>query len=348
VGYASRFNRPAHIRHEEVGMIATVNRAAAGGDYADQNARTDYLTMNHFVDLSTATRGVTLSNWDSAFFQVGGSTPTTLDVPSTQIRAIVGMQVDGVNLGIQNQGGDAAFLNRYALRTHGAYQPADAMRFAVEHQNPFVVVRATGGGGAPLPATNWGLVTVSNPDVLLWALKPAEEGPTQGYIARFWNPAESSSAFTFAMPAYGFVEARRTTHIETDLGAATVVSRNLQATLVRQQMATYRLFPIVSGAPEAGGRWRAPGDAACHAESGCRGRRGIPALHPAARRRRAPGDLRRERPPAGHAAGRGAGRRRAPRALGGPGWDGAAGGGVYFARVVGPGVARTEKIVLVR
>lgn len=348
VGYASRFNLAgATIRHEEVGMIATVGRAAAGGDYADQNARTDYLTMNHFVDLSTATRGVTLSNWDSGFFQVGNSTPTTLDVPSTQIRAVVGMQVDGPALGIQNQGGDTAFLNRYALRTHGAYQPADAMRFSVEHQNPFVVARATGAAGAPLPATNWGLVTMSNLNVLLWALKPAEEGSTQGTIARFWNPTEGAAAFTFAMPAYGFVEARRTTHIETDLGAATVVGRNLQDTLVRQQMATYRLFPITTAVPDEGALTPSPlrvtpNPVLAGAAVSLRftlpraGAVRLEIFDVSGRLLATPLDAVQD---AGehlaHWTGRdGLGQRVAP--------------GVYFARVAGPGLARTEKIVVIR
>jgi alpha-mannosidase len=49
-------------RHEEVGMIAHAARAAEGGDYADGGTRTDYLTLNHFVDLSEAEVGVTLSS----------------------------------------------------------------------------------------------------------------------------------------------------------------------------------------------------------------------------------------------------------------------------------------------
>jgi alpha-mannosidase len=65
VSYASRFALSgATMRHEEVGMIAKVARASQGGDYADQNARTDWLSFGHYVDLSTSTRGVTVSNWD--------------------------------------------------------------------------------------------------------------------------------------------------------------------------------------------------------------------------------------------------------------------------------------------
>ncbi len=153
VGYTSKFNLAGGtMRHEEVGMIARVARAADGGDYADENARTDYLTFDHFVDLSQAGRGVTVSNWDSPFFQAGASTPSFLDSVTPSIRAVVGMQVDGTTLGMLNQGGDTGFLNRFSLRTHGAYDQAAAMRFALEHQNPLVAARVTGSAGSPLPA----------------------------------------------------------------------------------------------------------------------------------------------------------------------------------------------------
>jgi alpha-mannosidase len=144
-----------------------VARAAAGGDYADENARTDYLTFNHFVDLSQAGRGVTISNWDSPFFQAGNSTPSFLDSVTPSIRAVVGMQVDGLTLGMLNQGGDTSFLNRFSLRTHGPYDQGAAMRFALEHQNPLVAARVTGGAESPLPATTWALLSIDSPDVLL-------------------------------------------------------------------------------------------------------------------------------------------------------------------------------------
>jgi alpha-mannosidase len=244
VSYASRFALPgAVMRHEEVGMIARVGRAAQGGDYADQNARTDWLTMNHFVDLSTATRGVTVSNWDSPFFQAGNSTVSTLDTGTPAIRASVGMQVDGSAYGIPAQGGDSRFTHRFALRAHGDYDGAAAMRFALEHQNPLVATRVTGAAGAPLPATGWSLVTLPSTDVMLWALKPAEDGPTSGVVARVWNLADASRAFTLALPPTGIAAARRTTHIETDLGPAALAGGVVGETLARQQLATFRLVP---------------------------------------------------------------------------------------------------------
>lgn len=242
VGYTSRFDLPGgQWRHEEVGMIARVARHSAGGDYADQNARTDYLTLNHFADLSQASRGVTVSSWDSQFFRLGNSTPTTLDAASTQFRAVVGMQVDGPGLGIGNQGGDNAFLNRYSFWTHGAFDPAAATRKSLEHQNPLAAARCTGvASAAPFTAT-FSLLALEGSDVLLWALKPAEDGAAQGIVARVWNLAEASRPLTVNVPGYTIAEARQVTHIETDSGPAAHTTFQLTDTLARQQMRTYRL-----------------------------------------------------------------------------------------------------------
>src|SRR6185295_18109527 len=80
VAYSSKLALSgATLHHEEVGMIARGARAAQGGDYADQNARTDYLSFGHFLDYSTSSLGVTVSNWDSPFFRAGNSTTTVLD-----------------------------------------------------------------------------------------------------------------------------------------------------------------------------------------------------------------------------------------------------------------------------
>ena len=233
-------------------MIARVARAARGGDYADQNTRTDYLTFSHFVDLSQPTRGVTISNWDSPFFVAGLSTVTQLDT-TPMIRAVVGVQADGAGQAIPNQGGDTRFLDRFSLRTHGAYDPAAAMRFALEHQNPLVPVAITGGADAPLPADQWSLLALTSPDILLWALKPAEEGMDYGIIARVWNLAEGPRDLRLWLVGRGLGRARNMTHIETDLGDAPTAGDTLVDHLARQQMRTYCLRPSqwVTGAPGA-------------------------------------------------------------------------------------------------
>jgi len=236
VGYTSTFDLPGMtMRHEEAGAILQVARVSQGGDYADQNARTDYLTMNHFVDLSTADRGVVLSNWDSSFFVAGNSTVSTLDSTTPKVRAMVGFRVN--SFGIPNQGGDASFLNRYALKTHGAYDPAASMRLAMEHQNPLVAARVTGGTSAPINSLNYSYLQILAPSQLLWSLKPAEEGIQAGLIARVWNLSASSHQLMMMASYFPVSGAKVTSHVETNLGPV----QSLQGLLIFDSTLPYEM-----------------------------------------------------------------------------------------------------------
>jgi hypothetical protein len=142
-------------------------------------------------------------------------------------------------LGIANQGGDSYFLNRYALQRHGAFDQAAAMRMALEHQNPLYAMPVTGGPDGVLPQDTLSALTISNPSVILWALKPAEDGISQGVIARVWNCSSSSEQFALGFPNYLVNTANRTTHIETVTGPAQLVGESLSETLASQWMQTY-------------------------------------------------------------------------------------------------------------
>jgi hypothetical protein len=166
---------------------------------------------------------------------------------------LVGQPVPDVGHGIADQGGDTYFLTRFAFGVHGAYDPAAAMRFSLEHQNPLAAFPVTGRSSSPLPGTTFSALTLESPDVLLWALKPAEEGATHGVIARVWNVADGNREATLRMPSLGLVSAQNTTHVETDLGAAALQDSTLAMSLARQQMKSFRLFPSgTAGVPPSG------------------------------------------------------------------------------------------------
>ena len=111
------------------------------------------------------------------------------------------------------------------------------MKFALEHQNPLVAGVVTGGN--TYPETSYSLLTIDNPNVLLWALKPADDGIAQGVIARLWNLSSSSLDFQMAFPHHSILSADQTTHIETPIGPATVLDGILSGALTTQQMKTY-------------------------------------------------------------------------------------------------------------
>src|SRR5262249_1421329 len=124
--FGFNFDHP-DVWHEEVGAVIRAKLLTDGGHYSPRNARYDWLTLNHFADMSDGNVGITLSNADCYYMQLGASTPTTLDTTTPQISALIGGQVDGFGLGIQNQGGDLQFKQRFSLQTHDAYDPATAM-----------------------------------------------------------------------------------------------------------------------------------------------------------------------------------------------------------------------------
>jgi len=230
------------VWHEEVGAVIRAKLLAQGGHYSPRNARYDWLTLNHFADISSGGVGATLSNADCYFMQLGASVVDSLDTSRPQLSPLVGGQVDGPSLGIPNQGGDTYFLQRFALQTHDAYDPVAAMRFALEHQNPFVTAVIT--GGSQYPETSYSLLSISNQNVLLWALKPAEDGIAQGIIARLWNLSDSQASFSLSFsPPFSITSAKRTTHIETPLGDATVTDDALHASLAGHQMSTFLVKP---------------------------------------------------------------------------------------------------------
>ena len=244
--YSFDLNSP-DVWHEEVGAVIRGKLLANGGHYSPKNARYDWLTMNHFADMSDGAAGnfgVTVSNWDNYFMHLGGSGTSSLDTSTPQINVLAGGQTDGTSLGIQNQGGDSYFLQRFALSTHGAFDQTAAMKFSLEHQNPFVTATIDGSGtqNRAYPASNFSFLQISEPNVLLWSLKPAEDGIGRGVIARVWNQSASPLAYSLwlSMP---IVSAERVTHIETAIAPASVIGGQLNANIAQQQIQTHLLKP---------------------------------------------------------------------------------------------------------
>lgn len=243
------------VRHEEIGAVLTArleNDPQTPGHYAASNARTEWLTLNHFADMRSATLpsqpGVTLSSADCTFFRLGASTPSTLDTTSPQLNILAGGRGFGdFGEGLPNQGGDTVFTQRFSLRASVGYDQPGAMRFALAHQNPLMTGAVT-GSTPTLPPAGASFLTIDNPDVTAWAFKPAEDGardPAGGLTLRLMNLAETPQTAIiqlFPLPVRG---AASSTHIETidaGSGPAPVVSgAGASATFARQQIRTFRL-----------------------------------------------------------------------------------------------------------
>jgi alpha-mannosidase len=232
------------VWHEEIGAINHA-RLQPGGDYAAKYSRLDWLTLNHYVFMAGKDGiGITLSNADDAFMKLGHSTIANgiseLDTSTPQISVLAGGQVDGPSLGIADQGGDKYFLQRFALHATRNGSAAGSMRLALEDQNPLVAGQVTGGNA--YPETSFSLLSSTNPDVLLWALKPSEDGIDHGIITRFWNLSENANDFSVQFYG-GIANASQITHIETNPTPVPLTAALLKASAKPWQLRSFSIVP---------------------------------------------------------------------------------------------------------
>jgi alpha-mannosidase len=230
------------IWHEEAGAILLAKPASKGGHYADSLCRLDWLAMNHFADISGNGEGMILSNRDAYFMKPGLSTPDSIDFITPQINVLAGGQVDrDKGLGIENQDGDSYFENFFALKPYtDNFDAAASMKFSLEHQNPLIAGSVTGTRNGY--GSHFSLITVSDPDVLLWSIKPSEEGIGKGLITRFWNFKNEPVRPVIKLNP-SIKRAWQTTHIETNKHEINPVDGILSVEFNKNQINTFRIFP---------------------------------------------------------------------------------------------------------
>ena len=224
------------VWHEEVGAVVKAKYEKEGGHYADEMSRVDHLSLNHFADVADAQGGVTLSDADCLFMKLGNSELQKLDSKSSQINVLAGGQIDAnFNLGIIKQDGDSVFHQHFSLLPHAAvYNQTTAMKFSLEHQNP-LITNVLGIEKISMPP-QYSFLKTDNSDLLLWSLKPAEEG--ENITARFWHtglkPTEASLIFD-----KNIKRAQEATHVETPMLDKIPVNNTLKIKAQQQQMRTY-------------------------------------------------------------------------------------------------------------
>ncbi|MBS1509640.1 MAG: T9SS type A sorting domain-containing protein [Bacteroidetes bacterium] len=238
------------VWHEETGAVIRAKLTNNAGHYAVQNARYDWNTLNHFVSVNdTVTHyGVSISNEDCYFMQIGNSTTNFLDQNSATIKVLAGGRIDalsggGYPMGIEDQGGDILFNQRFAITTHTDYSAVNEMKKALEHQDSIVCGAVYNPVNFLLP-NQYAFITNDDPNALIWAVKPAEEGLDGGTITRIWNLGSSnvSSNLNFS---YNLTvnDAKRTSLVETNMSsiAFSPGGRIVPVTLGHDEMRAFRI-----------------------------------------------------------------------------------------------------------
>jgi alpha-mannosidase len=234
--YSFNIDNPT-MWHEEIGAIIKAKTASEGGHYADTNARYDYLTSNHFANVSNKDFGLTVSNLNCLFLKLGESTAKKLDSRSSQLRFLAGGQIDkDLNLGIIDQDGDSLFHHSLSLIPHsGPYNQNASMKKAMEHQNPFVT--ASLSEGKKYPEKQHSFLKVNNSNLILWTLKPGEDN---GTVVRFWNMNNHSVDAMLNFDKKPTL-AEAVTHVETPVKQLSILKDAVKCSFSKQELCTFKI-----------------------------------------------------------------------------------------------------------
>jgi alpha-mannosidase len=169
----------------------------------------------------------------------GNSTVNKLDYTSSRISVLAAGQIDAPGLGIANQDGDSYFENFFALKPNrNGHDPSTAMKFSLEHQNPLVAGKISGRSASY--GSHFSLLTISDPDVLVWSVKPSEEGIGAGVILRIWNMSNKESNCTISF-VNKIIKCYETSHIETNISEMAHGSEKLNLELGHNRIHTFRI-----------------------------------------------------------------------------------------------------------
>ena len=237
------------IHFEEVGAIARPGLTNQGGDFLP-GARADFMTLNHFVDFADGAYHITLSNWDAMTMTIGNSTATSFDLSQPAVGVLATGNPSGSE--IADQGGDANFRNRFALRgSSGPFSAAAAMQASLAHTNPLRAIALPRHQTGPLTAPTAGMLAVSAPNVVIMDFKPAED-PGRGLLVQLWELDGKDTVFTIDASAFAPTTAFETSLIETDTAPASLSNGIMSASIAANEIKSYRFVPASISTPLPG------------------------------------------------------------------------------------------------
>jgi alpha-mannosidase len=158
---------------------------------ADQlpGACRNWFTVQRWVDVSNADRGITLAPLDAPLLEVGGMTANLLGPVGWDEWLTETIESTTLYSWAQNnhwftnykadQPGVVSF--RYFLRPHrGDYRPIEAARFGLESSRPLIAVHADPASSVPGP-----LLEMDSPEVLVETVKVSEDG--NAFVVRLFG-----------------------------------------------------------------------------------------------------------------------------------------------------------------
>ena len=193
-------------------------------------SNTNYYTVQHWADVSDGKVGVTLSPVESHLLEFGGLWPCYVSQAHHGIDP-AGYGAAFVKPGQISNGHMYAFvmnsnfrtnfqpvqqsdiLFRYSVTTHaGDWREGQCTQFGWSVGNPLIAENVHGRKDGPLPIGKASFCQIDQPNVLLTALKQAEDG--EGIILRLTETQGRRTTATVTLPHVTVKDAKRTNVVE--------------------------------------------------------------------------------------------------------------------------------------
>jgi hypothetical protein len=113
------------------------------------------------------------------------------------------------------------------------------MAMSLAHQNPLRALALPRNQRGPLSAPTAGFLSVSEPNVIVTAFKPAEEGD-RGWVVRLWELDGKPTSVDIDVSAFAPTIAYEVSLIETDWASVPLDTGIITATLGANEMRAYR------------------------------------------------------------------------------------------------------------
>ena len=220
-------------------------------------SNTNYYAVQHWADVSDGRFGITLSPVESHLLEFGGLWPNFcsqahhgIDPPGFGADFVKPEQVTRgyMYAFVMNNNFRTNFqpvqqseiLFRYSLRSHeGNWQKGDCARFGWGNAEPLIVDEVPGKRSGPLAADTMSFCSVDKPNVLLTALKRAEDG--DGIIVRLIETQGKTTTASVTLPHIAIAEAMVTNLVEENKQRAIFTKHEIQVNLKAFGIATVRI-----------------------------------------------------------------------------------------------------------
>ncbi|HIE53463.1 MAG TPA: hypothetical protein EYP85_17055 [Armatimonadetes bacterium] len=201
----------------------------------------DWYCVQHWVDVSGETHGVTWSTPDSPLICLGDINPgkwlESLPLENGTIFAYVMNNYWFTNY-LAGQGGQFTF--RYAITAHGGgVDPLAAVHFSWSHANPFLTRLLPPGQPGRLPSKGTSFCTVTPANVIVLTVKRAEDGP--GFIVRLFETRGKATEADLSLPHFPLAEARLCNLVEEEIAPLSVEGRTVHVPVEANGIVTLRV-----------------------------------------------------------------------------------------------------------